>query len=257
MNLIFRTVEYLRYLWSARGKYYLHSPFAYRFFLEVLEGPIPSGYDRVNQMRKTICQREESIEVEDLGTGLSSARRIRDFEKNVAISQKYGLLLMRLIAFHQPNIILELGTSVGISSAYMALAKPDAKIITIEGSAALAEMARRTHDRLGIKNVQVVCDEFQSALNRALPQIGTLDLVFFDGNHRKDATILYFEQCLKLAGENSVFVFDDIYWSADMKKAWKEIKKHPRITLTIDVFQFGICFFSKQKLAKEHFVLRH
>ena len=84
-----------------------------------------------------------------------------------------------------------------------------------------------------------------------------LGLVFFDGNHRKDATLRYFNQCLEKANEDSIFIFDDIHWSEEMQDAWKEIKAHPQITLALDVFQFGICFFRKEKLAKEEFLLRY
>ena len=81
--------------------------------------------------------------------------------------------------------------------------------------------------------------------------------LFFDGNHKKEATLRYFQLCIEKANPETIFIFDDIYWSLEMIEAWMEIKNHPQITLALDVFQFGICFFRKEKLAKEEFVLRY
>ena len=94
------------------------------------------------------------------------------------------------------------------------------------------------------------------AVEKELKEHNQLDFVFFDGNHKKKPTLSYFKQCLEVAHEDSIFIFDDIYWSTEMTEAWQEIKKHPKVTLSIDCFEMGIVFFKKEQ-AKEHFTVYH
>ena len=96
------------------------------------------------------------------------------------------------------------------------------------------------------------------SFDEELPKIlasNTPDFVFFDGNHRKDPTLRYFNWCLDKATDDSIFIFDDIHWSDDMESAWDDIKSHKRVTVTIDLFEMGIVFF-KKKQAKQHFIVR-
>ena len=139
----------------------------------------------------------------------------------------------------------------------MALANNHTSITSLEGSASLIEVAKDNHAALGIQNVSLLQGNFDKLLPSFLHNQSSLGLVFFDGNHRKQATLNYFNLCLEKATADSIFIFDDIYWSEEMNSAWMEIKSHPQITLTLDVFQFGICFFKKEKLAKEEFILRY
>ncbi|MES2622091.1 MAG: class I SAM-dependent methyltransferase [Bacteroidota bacterium] len=258
MNALFRIRQFLSYQWEAKTKYYLHSPFVYQFYLNVLEGESDDHLSSIHLLREKLKNNSTPVEMEDYGTGVtSSLRQVSDLEKTVAVKEKYGLLLSRLVKHFQPKNILELGTSIGISSSYMALAKPDSTIVSLEGSAAITEFAKQNHASLGIKNIEIISGNFNETISSSLRKLSSVDLVFFDGNHRSDSTLQYFYQCLEHSHENSIFIFDDIYWSDDMAKAWQQIKQHPRITLSLDLFQFGICFFRKDKLAKENFVLRY
>lgn len=257
MNAFFRLKEFLKYQQRAKTKYYLHSPFVYQFFLNVLEGKEDEALKKISSMRKNLRNDNRIISLSDFGTGNSSSQKISTLEKKVAVRKKYGALLYHLVKYFQPSTILELGTSIGLSSSYIALANPNAKIISLEASAQLIDEAKKNHHTLRIKNAKIISGEFDASLPKAFGEFSTLDFTFFDGNHKKEATLKYFEQCLLKANEHSVFVFDDIYWSEEMRSAWEEIKLHPSVTLTIDVFQFGICFFRREKLAKENFMLRY
>ncbi len=257
MNNLFRIGKYLEYQYRAKTKYYLHPPFVYQFYLNVLEGGNDDNIRLIHLLRQKLKRESTVLQLDDYGTGNFSSIKVSDLENRVAISEKYGKLLFRLVRYFKPENILELGTSIGISSTYMALANPDAKIISLEGSAELLQSAKQNHSLLGIKNIELIPGNFSETLSFILKNYPFPNFVFFDGNHRKDATLKYFQQCAKYSNENSIFIFDDIYWSEGMSEAWYEIKKHPQITLTIDVFQFGICFFRKVKLAKENFVLRY
>ena len=112
------------------------------------------------------------------------------------------------------------------------------------------------HSALGIKNVTIIEGDFDDTLPSFLKTQNALGLVFFDGNHRKDATLKYFHQCLEKANDESIFIFDDIHWSKEMEEAWEHIKQSSQVTLTIDLFFIGLVFFRKNFKAKQDFILR-
>jgi predicted O-methyltransferase YrrM len=257
MNQFFRLKYFLNYQWRAKTKYYLHSPFVYQFYLNVLEGHDDENLKSIRALRKELSTNHATVSVTDFGTGPNSALTISVLADIVAVRPKYGRLLYRLVKYFNPENILELGTSIGLSSAYMALANKHTAITSLEGSPSLIEVAKDNHAALGIQNTHIYQGNFDELLPVILQNKSSLGLVFFDGNHRKQATLNYFTQCLEKATPDSIFIFDDIHWSEEMHEAWTEIKAHPQITLTLDVFQFGICFFKKEKLAKEEFILRY
>lgn len=255
MNIVFRIKKYLAYLVAAQTKYYLHSPFVYQFYLHVLEGEKPGALNTVELLRGQLKNDNTPLAIADYGTGTRATRTVADIARWVAIKPKYGLLLYRLVSYFKPAHVLELGTSVGLSSSYMAVVGNSVKITTLEGAPSVADIARRNHHQLQLNNVEVITGRFEEVLLPVLAKMPTVDLVFFDGNHTDEATLAYFETCMQYVNEHSIFVFDDIYWSPGMHNAWQKIKSDPRVRLTLDVYQFGICFFNKEKLAKEDFIL--
>lgn len=196
----------------------------------------------------------------DLGAGShvqnKTSKSIKEVVNSAAKPPKYAQLLFRLVDHFQPATILELGTSLGISSAYMAIANSKSKVTTIEGCEKIASVAKQNFKKSGLKNIEQIVGNFDEVLPEILKKTERLDFVFFDGNHRKEPTLNYFKQCLEKAVESSVFIFDDIYWSAEMKEAWQEIKKNERVTVSIDLFYMGIVFFRKEQV-KEHFIIRY
>jgi predicted O-methyltransferase YrrM len=257
MNEFLRFKYFINYQWRAKTKYYLHSPFVYQFYLNVLEGPEDEKLKDIDKLRSQLHLNNSSITIKDFGTGNNSTKTISNLESKVATQKKYGHLLYRLVKYFKPAHILELGTSIGLSSSYMALASEKAAVISLEGSGSLIETAKKNYAALGIKNVSNYEGDFDLLLPEILKNQPAPGLVFFDGNHRKDATLRYFTLCLEKSHAESIFIFDDIHCSKEMNEAWTEIKSHSQITLALDVFQFGICFFRKAKLAKEEFVLRY
>lgn len=256
MKLLFQLKHFLLYQWHGRTKYYIHSPFVYQFYLNVLEGNIDKELAPVIQLREQLNQDNTSIYISDFGTGKSKSITVSNIAKQVSIKHKYGQLLYRLVRYYNPASIIELGTSIGLSSSYLSLGVPSTSITTLEGSNEVAAIARRTHQQLSLQNINVIEGNFENTIPALLQDVGQVGLVFFDGNHTQEATLQYFHWFLSKANEESIFVFDDIYWSEGMYAAWQQIKQHPQVTLTIDVYQFGICFFKKGK-TKEDFVLRY
>lgn len=256
MKLLFQLKHFLLYQWHSQTKYYIHSPFVYQFYLNVLEGDVSKELQPLINLRRQLAANDTRIDIKDLGTGKDKTIAISAIENSIAVRHKYGQVLYRLVRYFSPTHVIELGTSIGISSAYMALAAPQAAVFTLEGAHTLADAARQNHQQLGISNVAVIKGNFKDTLPALLGNTGKVGLVFFDGNHTEQATMQYFEWCIAKADEDSIFVFDDIYWSEGMNAAWQCIKQDQRITLTIDVYQFGICFFKKGK-TKEDFILRY
>ena len=170
--------------------------------------------------------------------------------------RKFSQLFFRMVNYYQPQYIFELGTSLGITSSYMASALPSAKVVTMEGAPAVAAVAKSNFKKLSLSNIQVVEGNFDATLPSVLQSTPSVGLAFVDGNHRKGPTLQYFEQLLNKANDNSILIFDDIHWSREMEEAWASIQSHPRVTLTIDLFFIGIIFFRKEQKAKQHFIVR-
>ncbi len=217
------------------------------------------AFEDIAYIRSQLFQNHHIIDVKDYGAGSKSntknRRKISEIVKNAATPEKVGSLLFRLVNHFKPSTILELGTSLGIGTLYHAFAASKSKIYTIEGCPNTAKLAQETFHLLQLPNITSKVGRFEEILQSTLEEIKQLDYAFLDGNHRKEATLQYFEQCLPYAHNDSVFVFDDINWSSDMQAAWTTIKDHPKVTLTIDLFRLGIVFFREEQAEKEHFQL--
>ena len=254
--------NYISYLLKAKTKHGIHSPFMYDFVTQVLNDK--STYEEYKQIDEVVRQykrSEKTIEIIDFGAGSGNEpfekrfRKISDIAASSGINKKMGRLLFRLVRYYRTENILELGTSLGISTMYLAIANPDVKITTIEGCENTAELAKINFEALGINNVESVIGNFRNVLDNIIKTIPRLDFAFIDGDHREKSTFDYFETCLTKAHNDTIMVFDDIYWSRGMTRAWNKIKKHQSVSISIDLFRIGIVFFRKE-LSKEDFVLR-
>jgi len=144
---------------------------------------------------------------------------------------------------------------LGVTTVYLQKAAPKAKVYTLEGSPETAAAAQQVFDKAGLKEIELVVGNFDDTLPGIIKDLNKLDFVFVDGNHQKDATLKYFEWCLPKVHEGTMLIFDDIYWSEGMKEAWAQIKAHPQVTVTVDLFWIGLVFF-KSGQAREDFLIR-
>ncbi len=207
-----------------------------------------------------MLQNRETIGVEDFGAGSTviktNERRIDRMAASSLKPKKFAQLLFRIARFYKPVHIVELGTSFGVSSAYLASSHPHARLHTMEGAPAIAALAKKNFETLGLQNVQLVTGDFANTLPVLLSSLPSVDLAFIDGNHRKIPTLDYFQQFLQKTHEGSILIFDDIHWSSEMEEAWQEIKNHEAVTLSIDLFFIGLVFFRKDFKEKQHFSIR-
>jgi predicted O-methyltransferase YrrM len=254
-----QAIDYLLYRAKSFKLHGVHSPFVFNLYNHVIrhDGAY-YAYPRVEAVRKNLLAEERTIEVTDFGAGSKTinykTRKVSDIARTSAKPAKYGQLLFRLVNHFQPRYVFELGTSLGITTAYLAEAARKAQVFTFEGCPTIAGVAKENFEYLHLHNITQITGNLDQTLQHQLDQIAQLDLAFFDGNHRYEPTIRYFTQCLTKAHENSVFVIDDIYWSPEMKRAWQEIKKHPQVGQTIDLYFVGLVFFRTTQ-PKEHFTL--
>ncbi len=262
MSRKFETVAgYLHHMSRAQSKFHIHSPFVFDFYANVLmNAGTRSHYRVIDRIRKELETVPRYIKRKDFGNCdkdyPSDQRfvRVRDIAVRTSVNRKKGEFLFRLIRRYHLEQILELGTSLGISTIYLGLAAPAGKIITLEGCIDSANLAAENFDKAGLNQIRVITGTFEEKLPEAFKLMPEPDLIFIDGNHRKEPTLRYFEECLKHIRPDTVLVIDDIYWSADMQQAWKEICAHPRVKVTIDLYQMGVIFF-KDELSKENFIL--
>jgi predicted O-methyltransferase YrrM len=263
-------LKYLRYqLTAANGKGHgIHSPFVFDFITKVLNDKEEySDYKNPEKLRKKLWHDPTVLAIEDHGAGSSSSasknRSVSSIASNTLKSKKYAQLLYRIVKYYQPKSIIELGTSLGITTSYLSLAKPDGDLFTLEGSKEIVNIAKKTFKELGLYNqpgqqarIKIIEGNFDFTLPSILYHLSSVDLAFIDGNHRHEPTVNYFHWLLEKANPQSIFIFDDIHWSADMEQAWTTIKNHPAARCSIDLFFIGLIFFRQEFKEKQHFTIR-
>ncbi|WP_417885725.1 O-methyltransferase [Zunongwangia sp.] len=253
-----QALAYFRFLWKSQNQHGLHSPFVYQLvtccFYDRKKYP---AYKKLKSYRSKLLANKNTIEVTDFGAGSrifkSNTRKISEISKIAGITRKKARFLFRLTNYLEINNSLELGTSVGIATVAMALANPK-KIVTIEGCPETAGVARQYFKEFDLKNIDSRIGNFKNCLPN-LAKTESFDLIYFDGNHQKEATLQYFNQLKKTAHNDSIFVFDDIHLSPEMEETWESIKQDLDVQVTIDTFYVGLVFFRKQQ-AKQHFTIR-
>jgi len=259
LNLRFAT-DYVLHRLKAKNRHGVHSPFVYRLIDNVIyDFRAKKVYGEVEDIRKGLINDTRIITVTDLGAGShvnnNRQKKIGDIARNALKPPKLAQLLHRLAADLQPRNIIELGTCLGTTTLYLQNAAPEAKVYTLEGCPETARIAKETFTNGGIGIIEPTVGNFDDTLPGIIKNLPQLDFVFVDGNHQKEATLRYFEWCLPKVHEGTMLIFDDIYWSEGMKKAWAEIKAHPQVTVTVDLFWIGLVFF-KPGQAKEDFLVK-
>ncbi|OUS02043.1 methyltransferase [Flavobacteriales bacterium 33_180_T64] len=255
---MFQIIEYLKFLFKSTNQHGVHSPFVYNLvtkcFYDHTKYP---EYSKLSNYRTALLNNKQTIEVTDFGSGSrvfkSNSRAIKAIAKMAGTSKKRAQLLFRVVNYFKPKHTIELGTSLGIATQAMALGHSNNIIISAEGCPNISTIAKQQLDDFNIKNVTIEIGEFETILPKLKDR--NYDLIFFDGNHNKDATLNYFNTLIETSHNDSIFIFDDIHWSKDMVNAWETIKTHPKVTVTIDTFFWGFVFFRKEQV-KENFYIR-
>ena len=250
------------YLKASNGRGHgTHSPFVFSFIRDILNdrNEYPE-YDKVESLRAALLRDRSVVMIDDLGAGslsVSSARRtVSSLVRHSAKPPKLGKLLFRIARYYQPRHIIEMGTSLGLSTCYLALGAKGARVVTLEGAPEVAVRAEANFDRLQIDSIELRRGDFEDTFPLLMAGESPLDLLFVDGNHRKLPTLGYFHQALGKVHNDSMIIFDDIHWSREMEEAWTSIVNHPAVRCSIDLFWMGIVFFRSEFREKQHFLIR-
>lgn len=261
-NKLQSAYRYLKYYFTAsNGKGHgIHSPFVFDLITRVLNDKASyPEYDVVEKLRDSLVKDETILTIEDMGAGStvskSDQRSVASIAANAAKPKKIGQLLFRMVRYFQPQTIIELGTSLGITSSYLALARPGCRFITMEGAKEVAAKARVNFHSLGIQNSTLLEGNFDDTLPKVITDVPGVDFAFIDGNHRQEPTERYFSQLLSKSHNETVLVFDDIHWSREMEAAWETIKADSRVRCTVDLFFIGLVFFRQEFHEKQHFTI--
>lgn len=193
-----------------------------------------------------------TIFIRDLGTGHDRQRKIAEIAGKSLKKPRYAQLLFRIAEKYRCRNITELGTSLGITTLYMASSSSQITCITFEGCPQTAAIARQNFEKAGKQNIRIIEGNIGGMLTKTLSSAPLQDLIFMDANHSYEATLEYFNQCLNFCHDKSIIVLDDIYWSDGMARAWNEIKENQRITSTVDIYYMGFVFLNPD-LNKQHY----
>ena len=239
-----------------RKGYGIHSPFVYHFVNQVLQRQDDTGLAEIKKWREFLARNNESLITSNAGAGSkvhkNPNRRVSGIIRRSSVSHKYGRVLYYLAREYKPKTILELGTGLGISTAYLSAGNPDARTISVEADKNKASFAENALKSSGGKSPEIFIGSFDWFLLSKLKSIEHPLLVFIDGDHNFEGTMRYFNKILECKREDTIIVLDDIRWSREMKQAWNEIKSNPQTILTIDLFFMGIIFF-REGLLKQNF----
>ena len=260
-QLAWKFLVYL--LTSSNGKGHgVHSPFVFDFIVNVLRGKNADvqAFQQIEAKRRALEQSNMVLDVLDLGAGSSSGkqnqRTVSSIAKRAAKPSRFARLFYRIITYYQIDSVLELGTSLGLTTRYLSIAAPQHGVISIEGAPAIAQFTSKSLSEEGFCNTTILTGDFNDHFPEALASLKGRKLVFFDGNHQYQPTLDYFNAALGVIADADILIFDDIHWSKDMEKAWSEIRNNEKVSCTIDLFFIGIVFFRKEFKEKLDFAIR-
>jgi len=259
----FSAAKYLKYTIISKHKYGygIHSPFVFDLVTRVFRNKIDADIVCcIEKVRKKLITDRRSIVVNDLGTGSeklkSNKRKVSDIARYSSVPEKYGILLSNIAAEFGNPLIVEFGTSFGISTMYMASACSDTTLNTMEGCPEISQIAIANFKEAGLNNINVLTGSFDEKWSDAISAGIKPGLVFIDGNHRKEPVLKYFNQISEISDNKTVVIIDDIYFSKEMESAWNEIKHSENVTLTIDIFRMGIVFF-REGISYQNYTIRY
>ncbi len=251
--------KYLKHFITAKntGGHGVHSPFIYQFTRYVLQENHPFYvFNTIERIRESLKEDKRVLNVADLGTGTDRTRLVCDIAVNSLKPPRQSQLLFRIAHYFKAKNVLELGTSLGITTLYLGSLSSQVRCVTLEGCPQTASVAEENFKKMGLQNIELVVGDIDSTMPKALASMPQLDLVFIDANHQSKAILHYFELCLPKVNRNTVVIIDDIYWSDDMEMGWKAIKNHPQVMSSIDLFYMGIVFFNTD-INRMHYKIRY
>lgn len=248
---------YAHYWLHAVNEHSLQAPFVYQLYQEVIKSDqsLPV-FTEIEQRRRTLLTSQKEVTTSTLGApshiSKASTHTIAHVARHSLSLPKFGRLLFRLASFQSARHVIELGTSLGITTLYFSAVPSVQQVITLEGNADMIIAAQQQFQSWSRHNIRLVTGNINDTLPLVMDQVPQVDIAYLDANHRYAPTMQYFAQLLTKVHEDSVIIVDDIYWSREMKEAWKVIKQHPSVMLSIDIFDAGLVFFRPLRIKQDY-----
>jgi hypothetical protein len=251
----FQAKAYLSYWLDAVDEHSLHSPFYFDFYTRVVKkNKTGTPIERAEKLRAQLLKDQRFLNDPDPGSGSSTKRPISVIAQNSLSPVSISSLYNDMIDYFKARKVIELGTSFGINTLYLA-SKKERSVTTFEGSRQVAEIARLTFEFSESKNIEMIEGNIDVTLKRYLQSIRKFDLVLMDANHRYEPTLRYFNLLMPKLHDSTVIIIDDIHYSAEMHEAWNELKNHKLVYGSADLFRCGVLFFDPS-LNKQHVILQ-
>lgn len=212
----------------------------------------------VEQLRKKMADSDEEIEIKDMGAGsrlkLGKRRKISQLAKHSATGYEQGLFINKIVDYFKPANILELGTSLGIGTAYLSGHKAVREVLSIDACEKSQKIARENFDILKLNNIKLINENFDSVFDSEALSDRKFDFIYIDGNHRGSALLKYYQILLsKHSNVKLILLIDDINWSVDMYSAWKKVVKNHPDSCSLNLFRLGIIFINYRELPAGYF----
>ncbi|MCF8236593.1 MAG: class I SAM-dependent methyltransferase [Saprospiraceae bacterium] len=242
---MFKLIQLFTYYWQARTAYSMHSPLLYSFCREVLDDRRSFyAFEEIEIWRYHLLHESSELHVVDLGAGGQDAldqNRIVSSIAKTSLSPPWKCrYLFRMVLWWKPDLLLEFGTSLGVSTAYLAAASIHTPLITVDGSDSHLQLARKGWNKLGLDHIEEWNLSFQQAIQR-IPwdQHGRI-LIYLDGDHRPARVLEILQTIQEKTRHPFLVIIDDIRWSDDMWAGWQEWRSAFQSGAWLDLYQVGI-----------------
>ena len=256
MKLLYTIGQFVKFLFSARNTrgHGVHSPYLFDFFQNVIHAKNPFYcFIKIEHLRGILIKNNNTLTINDFGALTSRTETIAEIAAKSLKKPRYAQMLFRAVHFTRSVNVLELGASLGLTTAYLASPQSSIRCVTMEGSSEIAEQARENFKILNINNIELIEGNIDVLLQPTLDTFfNKIDFAFIDANHRYEAVMRYFDAIVPHLSEDSVLVMDDLYWSKEMTQAWNKINSYPSVSCSINLFQMGFIFFNKNFPKKKY-----
>jgi predicted O-methyltransferase YrrM len=253
---------YISYFLRVVDRHSLQGPYVFNFYSSLINGlKEQKGFEKIESIRKKLKKDRTEISGADLGAGsrvlpFSRSRKVAPIARYGISSQKDCLLLTQLVNMVRPGTCIELGTSLGLTTAYLSRAMPEGTIYTFEGNADMCKIATENWELLGCENINLISGDIDEHLSTLLHQVRSVDFAIIDANHTAAGLLRYFQWIKPYLSSGAMVYIDDIRWSQEMYVAWRQILKDKQVPLSIEFLNCGLLIF-QEALPKQHYILSY